>query len=60
MIEWFQLDETSSIDHDANVIWASNNKLEHEYNGNDGISQRFEAFDALEIGLRWYEAMEGT
>lgn len=60
-IEWFQCDESSSIDHDTNVMLsyacyalmcASNNELKHEYNSNDDIPQRFEVLQSPKIELK--------
>lgn len=49
---WFQCNKSPSIDHDTNVISASNNKLRHGYNNSNDISRHFEVFEAFKIELR--------
>lgn len=34
---------------------ASNNELQHEYNSNDDIPQRFEVLQSLKIELKWHK-----
>lgn len=50
--KWFECDETCLIDPDTSVV----NETQFESNDDDNVPESFEAFEALEKGLRWYEA----